>query len=219
MYNIQRMNAQAARPSTRDTLLDAGRAVVLADGFAALTVRKVATAARANLGSFVYHFGTRDAYVRELIETWYAPVMSRVTLAIDSDARPIERLRTAILQLIEFGAEQELFVSRVIVAAAAGDAPARAFLGSIAGRHPRLIVRLIRAAQADGTLVRDHPIQVLLFIFSSVGLPRLLATAWQGQPLFGRHLSSALIRMARDRERTVQRLDWALQGLSTGAKR
>jgi AcrR family transcriptional regulator len=213
------MSAPAARLSTRDTLLDAGRAIVLADGFSGLTVRKVASAAHANLGSFVYHFGTRDAYVRELIETWYAPVMSRVTLAIDRDARPVERLRHAILQLIEFGTEQEQFVSKVIFAAAGGDEPAREFLGSIAGRHPRLVINLIRAAQADGALVRDHPIQILMFIFSTVGLPRLLASALQGQPLFGKRLSAALIRMARDRERTVQRLDWALHGLATGAKR
>jgi AcrR family transcriptional regulator len=207
----------AARLSTREGLLDAGRAIVLAEGFAALTVRKVAAGAHANLGSFVYHFGTRDAYVRELIETWYAPVMSRVTLVVDSDARPIDRLRRAILQLIEFGADQEVFVTRVLLAAASGDAPARDFLSSIAGRHPRLLLRLVKAAQSDGTLVREHPIQILMFIFSSVGLPRLLATAWQGLPVFGQRLSTALIRIARDRERTIQRLDWALHGLSPGA--
>lgn len=211
------MTSTAARLSTRESLLDAGRAIVLAEGFAALTVRKVASGARANLGSFVYHFGTRDAYVRELIETWYAPVMSRVTLVVDSDAHPIDRLRRAILQLIEFGAEQEVFVTRVILAAASGDAPARAFLSSIAGRHPRLLLRLVKAAQNDGTLVREHPIQILMFIFSSVGLPRLLATAWQGLPVFGKRLSAALIRIARDRDRTIQRLDWALHGLSPGA--
>jgi len=213
------MSAAVAKLSTREVLLDAGRQIVLAEGFRALTVRKVAAAASANLGTFVYHFGTREAYVRELIESWYAPVMSRVTLAVAADARPIARLRRAILQLIDFGAEQELFVSRVFVAAAAGDGPARAFLGSIAGRHPRLILGLIRAAQADGTLVQEHPIQILMFIFSSVGLPRLVATAWQGLPLFGKRLSAALVRMARDRDRTVQRLDWALRGLSTGAHR
>lgn len=211
------VTSTAARLSTRESLLDAGRAIVLAEGFAALTVRKIAAGARANLGSFVYHFGTRDAYVRELIEMWYAPVMSRVTLVVDSDARPIDRLRRAILQLIEYGAEHEVFVTRVLLAAASGDAPARAFLSSIAGRHPRLLLRLVRAAQRDGTLVREHPIQILMFIFSSVGLPRLLATAWQGLPVFGKRLSAALIRIARDRDRTTQRLDWALHGLSPGA--
>jgi len=213
------MGVAAVRNSTRDALLEAGRAIVLTDGFANLTVRKVAATARANLGSFVYHFGTRDAYVRELIESWYAPVMSRVARAIEGDAKPVERLRHAILQLIEFGSAQEEFVSRVLVAAVSGDPPARAFLRSLAGRHPRLVLRLIREAQADGSLVSAHPIQILLFIFSSVGLPRLLAGAWQGDPVFGKRLSAALIRMARDRDGTVQRLDWALRGLACGVTR
>lgn len=213
------MSVPATRVSTRAALLDAGREVVLAEGFAALTVRRVAASAGANLGSFVYHFHTRDAYVHELLESWYAPVMTRVGEVSHSELSSLERLRKAILQLIDFGAEQERFLSRVLVAAAAGDEPARTFLGSMAGRHPRVILKLIRVAQAERLLVREHPTHIMLFIFASVGLPRLLATAWEGQPLVGKRLTATLFRMARDRERTVQRLDWALKGLGTGAKR
>ena len=212
------MVATASRVSTRAALLQAGHRLVIADGFAALTVRKVAAAADANLGSFVYHFATRDAFVRELIEGWYEPLLSRVTLVVDGREAPLERLRRAILQLIEFAIEQDVFLARLLVAATAGDLAARGFLASIAGRHPRLLIRLIRAAQANGTLVREHPIQVLMFILSSVGLPRLLSSAWQGPPLFGKTFSAALGRMARDRERIVQRLDWALGGLARGTK-
>ena len=213
------MATPASKLSTRAALLDAGHQIVVADGFAALTVRKVAAAARANLGSFVYHFGTRDEFVRELIESWYAPMLSGMTLVVDGAARPIDGLKRAILQLIDFMLQQDVFLARLLMAAAAGDAPARKFLGSIAKRHPRLLLRLVRRAQADGTLVRDHPLQVLMFVMASVSLPRLLSTAWQGPPLFGRPLSAALSRMARDRNRIVQRLDWALRGLNPEATR
>jgi AcrR family transcriptional regulator len=212
------MATRPARAPTRESLLAAGRTIVVADGFAALTVRRAAAQAGANLGSFVYHFKTRDAFVTELIEEWYAPLFSRVTLAVDGRARPLDRLRHAILQLIVFGVEQDVFLARLLMAAAAGEAPARRFLGSIAERHPRLLIKLVRAAQADGTLVREHPLQILMFIMASVGLPRLLSTAWQGPPLFGKTLSASLSRVARDRDRIVQRLNWALQGLSPGAK-
>ena len=206
------------RLPARDALLAAGRAIIVADGFAALTVRRAAAAAGANLGTFVYHFKTRDAFVTELIEAWYAPLFSRVTLAVDGRARPLARLRRAILQLIDFGVEQDVFLARLLMAATAGEPPARRFLGSIAARHPRLLIKLIRAAQTDGTLVHEHPLQILMFIVASVGLPRLLSTAWQGPPLFGKTLSTSLSRVARDRDRIVQRLDWALQGLSPGAQ-
>ena len=212
------MAARPARLPTRESLLSAGRAIVVAEGFIALTVRRAAAEAGANLGSFVYHFKTRDAYVSELIEAWYAPLFSRVTVAVDGQARPLDRLRRAILQLIDFGVEQDVFLARLLMAATAGELAARRFLGSIAGRHPRLLIKLIRAAQADGTLVREDPLQILMFLLGSVGLPRLVSTAWQGPPLFGKTLSTRLSRVARDRDRIVQRLNWALHGLSPGAK-
>jgi len=211
------MAERPARLPARESLLTAGRAIVIADGFSALTVRRAAAAAGANLGTFVYHFKTRDTFVSELIDAWYAPVFSRVTLAVDGRARPVDRLRLAILQLIDFGVEQDVFLGHLLMAATAGEAPARRFLGSLAARHPRLLIKLIRAAQSDGTLVREHPLQILVFIAASVGLPRLIATAWQGPPLFGKTLSASVSRIARDRDRIVQRLDWALQGLSPGA--
>lgn len=202
------------RSSTRDQLLAAGREIVLKRGFQDLTVREVAAAAGANLGSFVYHFGTRDAFIRTLIEEWYAPLLSRVTDAADSGGAPIARLHRAILQLVDFGAEQDAFMGRLLMAAAGGEKAARDFARSLAGRHPRLLVALIGQAQADGSLVDEHPLQVLCFLMASVGLPRLLSSAWQGPPLFGKTVSTALSQIARDRDRIVQRLDWAIRGLT-----
>ena len=66
----------ADAPDTRERLLRAGLALAAARGLNALTVRAVATEAGANLGSFVYHFGTRDAFVEALVERWYAPLMA-----------------------------------------------------------------------------------------------------------------------------------------------
>lgn len=177
-------------------------------------MREVAASAGANLGSFVYHFGTRDAFVRELLEDWYAPLLSRVTVAADGAGTPLERLRRAILQLVDFGIEHGAFVGRVLSGAAAGERVAREFLATLAGRHPRLLLALVTAAQAKRELVDEHPLQVLCFVMASVGLPLLLAGAWQGPPLFGKTLSATLGQIARDRDRILQRLDWAIRGLT-----
>lgn len=200
--------------STRDRLLAAGREIMLKQGFRSLTVREVASAAGANLGSFVYHFGTRDAYVQAIIEEWYAPLLSRVTDVADGGGTPLERLRRSILQLIDFLTENDVFIGRLVMAAAAGEQAARRFLASLAGRHPRVLLRLVSAAQIDGAIVEEHPMQVLCFIMASVGLPRLLASAWQGPPLFTGPMATTLGRIAGDRDRIVQRLDWAILGLT-----
>ncbi len=203
-----------SRSSTREQLLLAGREIVLKRGFQDLTVREVAASAGANLGSFVYHFGTREAFMRALLEDWYAPLMSRVSIVADSGGTAIDRLRCAILQLVDFGAEHDAFMGRLLMAAAAGERAARDFARSLAGRHPRLLLRLVEEAQRAGSLVEEHPLQVLCFLMASVGLPRLLASAWHGPPLFDRTLSATLSQIARDRSRIVQRLDWAIRGLA-----
>ena len=202
------------RSSTRDELLAAGREVVLRRGFRALTVREVATVAGANLGSFVYHFGTRERFLHELIEDWYAPVMSQLTAVVEGRGSALERLRSAILQLLEYGREQHLFMGRLLMAAAMDEPAAREFARTLFGRHPRLLVGLIGEAQAEGSLEREEPLQVLLFLMGSVGLPLLLANAWSGPPIFDKAVAAALGRLARDPGPVGQRLEWAIRGLA-----
>ena len=215
---ITAMSATAPlKTSTRALLMRAGREILLRDGFQGLTVRAVAAAAGANLGSFVYHFGTRDAFVSELIEEWYAPLMSRVSGIVDVAAPPLGQLREAILQIIDFASEYDVFIGHIFAAALAGESSARDFLASLANRHPRLLLRLIAKAQAAREIVEEDPLQVACFLMSSVGLPRLIAAGWQGPPLFPRSIASAISRIARDRDRILQRLDWALRGLSPRA--
>jgi len=202
--------------TTRDRLLASGRRVVIKHGIRSLTVREVAAGANANVGSFVYHVGTRDAYLEELIERWYAHLHAGVKKVAAEDGRPTGRLRSAILQLVDFSVENDVFMGRILMAAADNDKPACAFMKSLAGRHPRVMLQLVAAAQADGALVDDDPMQVLCFLLASVALPRLVVAAWQGPSLFGKQLSSALSHIARDRDRMAQRLDWAMRGVSRG---
>jgi AcrR family transcriptional regulator len=202
--------------TTRDRLLASGHRVVTKHGIRSLTVREVAAGANANLGSFVYHFGTRDAFVEELIERWYAPLLARVNKVAAEDGRPMGRLRGAILQLVDFSVENDVFMGRILMAAADNDKPACEFMKSLAGRHPRIMLQLVAAAQADGALVDDDPMQVLCFLLASVALPRLVVAAWQGPSLFGKQLSTALSHIARDRDRMAQRLDWAMRGVFRG---
>jgi len=88
--------------------------------------------------------------------------------AVDSAAPPLDRLRRAIVQIIDFA----------------------------------------------GEITDEDPLQVACFLMSSVGLPRLIAAGWQGPPLFPKSIAAAIGRIARDRDCIVQRLDWALRGLS-----
>ena len=61
---------------TRQKLLDTGLAIATDKGLRGLTVRELAAAAEVNLGTFVYHFGNRDAFIDELGSSGTPPSMT-----------------------------------------------------------------------------------------------------------------------------------------------
>jgi AcrR family transcriptional regulator len=185
-------------------------------------VRGVCESAHANPGTFVYHFGTREAFVAELIERWYAPLMAGLTATVDSGGQPLAQLRALLLQLAGWAADNRRFITTLIVDAAAGERAAQRFLKSLAGRHPPLILRALGAAQQVGALRRAEPLHQLLFLMSALALPILLADRVAASGLAPPAFAGPLRRLARDRASIEQRLDWALAGLAredTGASR
>ena len=203
-----------ARSSTREQLLQAGTRLARKVGLSGLTVRGVCDAAGANPGTFVYHFGTRDAFIAELIERWYAPLMAGLSATVDSAGPPLPRLRALLAQLAGWAAANSRFITNLILDAAAGETAAQQFLRSLAGRHPPLILRVLREGQKAGVLRRADPLHQMLFLMSSLALPILLADRVAGSGLAPRLLVSALGRLARDRRSIDERIDWALAGLA-----
>lgn len=206
-----------ARPSTRERLLDAGTRLARRAGLRALTVRGVCDAVDANPGTFVYHFGTRDAFLAELIERWYAPLMGELTDTLETGGPPLAQLRTLLLQLASWASANSRFIATLVLDAAAGEKAAQQFLRSLAGRHPPLILHVLREGQKAGVLRPADPLHQLLFLVSSLALPILLADRVAVSGLAPPPSRTALRRYARDRASIEQRLDWALAGLAQEA--
>lgn len=204
---------QTADNDVRERLLRAGQALVRQKGIKALTVRAVAARAEANLGSFVYHFGTRDAFVGELIERWYAPMFERLRLVADHDADALQALRRVMQQLVAWIVDNRAFLARLVLDAGAGEAGAQRFLRTLDARHPALLLQLIVRAQQAGQLRRDEPLHQLLFLMSTLALPvlafHLAARRGAGAPAIVKTLAT----FTTDPARVEQRLDWALRGL------
>lgn len=206
--------SSTAKPATRDRLLRAGTRLAQQSGLRKLTVRAVCQAAGANLGTFVYHFGSRDAFVTELIESWYAPLLERLAATVDRRHSPVERLRELVLQLAQWAVGNGRFMTHVVMDAAAGEAAAQKFLRSLAGRHPALILRVIVDGQRAGAFRREEPLHMMLFLMSSVALPIVLAGRMTQSKLAPPVIARAIRRFATEPQHIRRRLDWALHGLS-----
>jgi len=197
---------------TRDRLLAVGLELAQRDGLKGVSVRAVAAAAQVNLGSFVYHFGTRDAFVYELIERWYAPLMAGLALSA-SGADP---LRAALRQLAGWVAAHGHFLAMLIRDASSGEPAVREFLKTMDQRHIALLLKLIQQAQQGGRLAKTDPVLQLMFLMGSVVLPILMARGLQG--VGPEAFVQRLTELAGDEAAIDTRLDWALRGLGDDAR-
>lgn len=204
--------APAADLDSRERLLQAGLALARTQGLRRLTVRGVSAHAGANLGSFVHHFGTRDAFIGELIERLYAPMLARLALDATAEGDPLLRLRRVLLQLAQWFVEQRDFIAHLLLDANAGEAAAQRFLGSMDKRHPALLLALIVQAQQAGRLRTDAAPHQMLFLMSTLALPALMFHLLG--PQLPRPLAQTLLPYTTEMAELEQRLDWALRALA-----
>ena len=137
---------------------------------------------------------------------------------VDLALPPAERLRAQLLQLGDWAATNSRFITHVLMDAASGEAAAQQFVRSLADRHPALILRVVAEAQRARELPRGEPLNVVLFLMGAIALPILLADRLAQARLAPAGLTRLLVEFARERKHRVQRLDWALGGLTREAR-
>ena len=199
---------------TRQKLLDTGLALAADKGLRGLTVRELATAAEVNLGTFVYHFGNRDAFIDELVELWYAPLFDELKAVAAKGSYPsaLAAFATTMEALVALVARQRGFINHLFGDAMAGEGAAQRFLLSLPRRHPLLLLEQVRAAQAEGSLVPGNPIQLMIFIMGSVGLPLVIAGNSRQLDWLPREAAPFLSQIDNP-DAALERLTWALRGL------
>ena len=186
-------------------LLAAGRALLPRRGCAGLSVREVAEAAGVNLGMFHYHFKSRDAFLRGLLQSMYEEMFSQLTIQRDAAWGPIENLRAALRFLGRFLRDNRPILARVMADALCGDPIALEFLRSNMPRHLGYMQQLIQMGQRQG-VIKAMPIpQALGFCAGSLAMPIIFggAVAETGvlKPAATRTLQSQLLSNAAIDER------------------
>ena len=167
------------RPSRNldQSLLAAGRTLFPQRGCAALSIREVADAAGVNLGMFHYHFKSRDAFLRALMQQAYEEMFSTLTLEVARDPDPVAGLRNALRVLGRFMRDNRPFLARVFTDALSGEPCARQFLRDNMPRHLAVLHGIVAEGQKRGDFV-DIPFpQVIGVCGGSMVMPILIGGA------------------------------------------
>ncbi|MGH2746237.1 MAG: TetR/AcrR family transcriptional regulator [Thermoleophilaceae bacterium] len=205
-----------ARPSRNVDvqLLAAGRELYPETGAGGLSVRKVVERAGANLGMFHYHFRTKDAFVRTLLQSVYETMFAELEVAAQLPGPPVAALRSAMRVIARFGRDNRRLLRRLVADAVDGEPAALDFLRANFPRHFGVIVGLIAAGQRAGMLKPVPLAQAVTFIAGAVAAPILVGSAvvdagLAPAALADRFDSEVLADAALD-----ERIDLALAGLA-----
>jgi len=181
-----------ARPPERSDqkLLKAARAIIGRTGFSGLRLRAVAKKAGVNLGLFHYHFGTKKAFVRRLLQDIYEDFFGRLRLESSGDGRPVKRLRRALLIFGVFSRDNRDIFVILLTEALHGNAEAISYLQANVPRHVRVITDIISQGQ-KAREIKPLPLPVAAsFALGAMGAPSLMFTAIErsGDPTIRREL-------------------------------
>ena len=158
-------------------MLAAGRELLPTRGCAGLSVREVADAAGVNLGMFHYHFKSREAFLRALLQSMYEEMFSQLTFLARDEWGPLQNLREALRFLGRFMRANRPLLTRVMADALCGEPLAREFLAANMPRHLGHMHQLVELAQKKGE-VRKLPVaQVLGLCAGALAMPILFGGA------------------------------------------
>lgn len=201
-------------------LIAAGRALLPSVGCAGLTIRQVCEAAGVNIGMFHYHFKTREAFVRAVMQETYDQMFHRFSLEAvrPVEAGPEDVLRSAFRVIGRFLRDNHQFIARVWADAMCGDPVARDFLRDNIPRHGQVILALIAQGQASGAL-RPMPLpQALGFCMGAIVAPLLFGGAMVEGGGLPRPASRSIANAVLSEAALDERIDLALAALAAPAR-
>src|SRR6185437_15288889 len=143
------------RPSRNldQALLAAGRELFPVRGCAGLSVREVADKAGVNLGMFHYHFKSREAFLRAVMQESYETMFTSLSLEVARPADTAMRLRHAMRAISRFARDNRHFIARLMADALSGEACAREFLRDNLPRHLDVMRNVVAQGQKEGGFV------------------------------------------------------------------
>lgn len=166
------------RPSqnTDRLLVATARAMVQETGVSGLKLREVAQRAGVNLGMFHYHFKTKDAFLRRVLQEIYEDFFARLSLESSGDGNPLERLRKALLVMGRFARDNRRLFMLLLGDAIKGDRLTLDFARANIPRHAAVLLELIIECQKLGR-IRPVPLPVAMsFLVGGVTVPNAIVT-------------------------------------------
>ncbi|MDE2491312.1 MAG: TetR family transcriptional regulator [Elusimicrobia bacterium] len=170
-----------ARPS-RDQdrkLIDAARRMLPETGLSGLSVRAVARRARVNLGMFHYHFKTKRAFQRRVLQEAYEDFFAVFSAAAGGPGAPRERLRRLLVAVARFARDNRVLFTLLMREFLNAQPDVAAFAQENFPRHVAVLLGLLDECRREGSVRPLPPHALALFAMPAMGLPNIAVTAFE----------------------------------------
>lgn len=167
------------KPSLKHAILEAGLKAMFRTGYNGTSVRDITAAAGAPQGSFTNHFRSKETFVSEVLERYFANTRTLVAQALeDTSLTPRQRLRR-YLDIITGRLEGDGFARGCLIGdlsleASGSSELLRAQLAQIFEEWRVPFAACIEQAQQAGEIASD---------FAPLELAEFLLASWQGAML------------------------------------
>jgi AcrR family transcriptional regulator len=143
-------------------------------GITGLHLRAVARRAGINLGLFHYHFGSKEAFTRRLLQELYEDFFAKLSLESRGAGNPLERLRRSLVAIGRFMRRHRQFIAMIIQEVLQGHRGCVEFARKNIPRHVSVIAGLIKEGQGAG-LIQPIPLPMAMaFAMGGIGSPNLM---------------------------------------------
>jgi AcrR family transcriptional regulator len=170
-----------ARPS-RDLdrrLIDAARRMLPVTGLSGLSVRAVARRARVNLGMFHYHFKSKRAFQRRVLQESYEDFFAVFSAAAAGPGAPRQRLRRLLVAVARFARENRVLFTLLLRELLNAQPEMSSFAKENFPRHASVLLGLLEECRREGSVRPMPPPALAAFAMPAMGLPNVVVTAFE----------------------------------------
>ena len=190
-------------------LIAAARELLPERGLSGLSVREVARRAGVNAGMFHYHFKTKDAFLRRVLQECYEDFLQSFREAAEAPGSSRARLRRVLASFGRFARDNRVLYTLMLRELLNASPEMLSFARANFPRHASVVLSLIEDCRREKT-IRPLPVPMLaMFAMSSMGLPNVVVASLErnrvrtmlGRPVSefsGMLLSDAMIEARAD---------------------
>lgn len=196
-------------------LIKTGLEMLPETGVTHMNVREVVQRAQVNLGMFHYHFKTKDAFVRIILQEIYEQMFASIVHVLDDQASAIDNLRRVLTTLARFARDNRRTLLSMILDLKSNEPLTLEFVSANFPRHLLLIRQLVEKGQKEGQIVPLPVPMITAFIAGGVAMPSLIGGTITDLHLEHIALIKPMVEAAILSDEAIdQRIRMALKGVS-----